>query len=228
MFRWDREPDPRWVRQLREMTPPQEHLSHLTIRWMPLAKRRLAQRWVIFECIPFQYALPYLGHLTDEDLVLDPVLAWSWDYCLRHNAFPIPFWVCQGSPMGHPVNYNVIEKAQSSVGLLPSQPPMIGQLAYSEPSDLTWEAIRRRSTITRKLQHALDERDRVKEQAQRDARRTLLQQVEDGLADAVHEAKREVLSEHARVVETTARDKANVTTDVFDEYVETGVLPHLH
>ncbi len=128
--------------------------------------------------------------------------------------------------MGHPYAYNVIEKAQSSVGLLPSQPPMVGQLAYSEPTDLTWEAIRRRSTISRKLKNAMDERERVKDQAQRDARRTMLAQVEDSLRDVVHEARRDVL-DTAKTVERGSQTKANVTQDTFDEYIETGVLPHL-
>jgi hypothetical protein len=228
MFRWDREPDPKWVQTLGEMTPPREHLSHLTIQWVPIAKRRLAQRWVIFDCIPFQYAIPYISSLTEDDLVYDPMIHWAWQYCLKHNAFPMPFWVCQGSPMGHPYGYNVIEKAQSSVGLLPSQPPMVGELAYSEPSALTWEAIRRRSAINRKLKHALDERERVKEQAQRDARKTLLAQVEAGLADVIDETKHDVLANHARTVDVGAQDKANVTQDTFDEYIETGVLPHLN
>ncbi len=78
MFRWDREPEARWVQQLERMTPRHEHMSHLTIHWVPIAKRRLAQRWVIFECIPFAYAQPYISQLTEDDLVLDPMLDWAW------------------------------------------------------------------------------------------------------------------------------------------------------
>lgn len=226
VLRWDREPRAQWVRALRRIAPPTEHMSHLILKWVPIARRRWAERWVVFEAIPLPYCQPYINQLVGEDLN-DPLLKWGWDYLLKHNAFPVPFWVCQGAPQGHPFAYNVIEKAQASIGQLPEAPPRIGELAYSEPCDLTWEAIRRRSTLNRKLQDAMQERQRVKQEAERAARRQMLAQIENDLGDVVQEAQRDVL-DVARVVDKDDRSTlAHVSDEAFDEYIETGRLPYL-
>ncbi|MBK8246413.1 MAG: hypothetical protein IPK85_03305 [Gemmatimonadetes bacterium] len=226
VIRWEREPLPAWEHELGRISGPTEHLSHLVMKWVPFANQRLAQRWVVFEAVPFPYCFPVLNQMREELLLTDPLVRWAWEYAEQHNAFPVPFWVAQGHALGHPTGYNVIEQAQATVGLLPDKPPVIGELEYMEPNALMFEAIRRRSTINRKLKNAMDERAMIRDEAQRKARQTLLDQTEALLSDSVEAATREFV-QSAPVMERGQANRANVDDEHLAEYVETGHLPYL-
>lgn len=226
VFRWERPVPQSWQRELRRLTVPTEHQSHLVMRWVPLANRRHAQRWVVFEAVPFPYCLPVVSGLDPSLIRTDPLVGWAWDYAERHNAFPVPFWVAQGTHLGHPFSYNVIEKAQAGVGLLPAAPPQIGELQYVEPNAQMFQAIRRRKIINRRLQDAMAERELVREQAERQARQTMLNQLDVQLHDAVDAASREFV-DTAPTMERGQANRANIDDEHLAEYVETGHLPYL-
>lgn len=225
MIRWDREPDPAWTRELARLAPPREHLSHLCIHWVPFAEGRYAHRWVIFDCVPMPYAGPYVSALTDEQLK-DPLIRWCWHYFHRTGAFPFPVWVCQGGPAGHPVKYSVVERELAKAELLPPEPAPVGALPYHEPTSLTWEALWRRSLLHKRVQNALAERERVKEEAARTARAASWQAEEDRLSDVIAEGRKDVLATAPRVSRNDRTQAANVTNDSIAEYIQTGVMPH--
>lgn len=227
MWHWTRTPDPAWQLELARLAPRRDHVSHLTIRWVPMHNRQAAQRWVVFECVPIAY-VAHIGHLMDHlwnPLSEDPTVWWAREYVEQTGCVPMPFWVCQGNAMGHPHAYNAMEKAQSAAGQLPSRPPYIGQLAYSEPSDLTWEAIRRRSNLNRRIADAYRQLELDREQAQRSLRAGIAADVEASMAEVMAEHGKDLYEQHAKPVETSARSKANATDEDFSQYIETGSLP---
>lgn len=187
---------------------------------------RIAQRWVVFECTPIAY-VAHLSHLmnhlsTPTD---DPMVWWARKYLEVTGCVPSPFWICQGNAMGHPHTYNAMEKAQAGAGKLPAKPPFIGQLAYSEPSDLTWEAIRRRSNLNRRIADSYRQLELDREHAQRELRRGIAADVDDSMRATMADFGKDIYENHAKVVDTSARSKANVTDSDFDAYIETGNLP---
>ena len=187
---------------------------------------RSAQRWVVFECTPIAY-VAHLSHLmgTLYGATDDPMIWWARHYVERTGCVPSPFWVCQGNAMGHPHTYNAMEKAQAGAGKLPARPPYIGELAYSEPSDLTWEAIRRRSNLNRRIADTYHQLELDREAAQRKLRWDILADVTDSLSATMAEHGKDLYENHAKPVSTSARSKANATDDDFHQYVETGSLP---
>lgn len=185
-----------------------------------MAEGYLAQRWVIFEAVPMAGAIPFLGRLSEEHLE-DPVLRWAWNHALEHEEYPIPFWVCQGPPQGHPVSYNPVEKLQARMGQLPELPPPIGVLPYQEPNQRTFEAIAHRSVINRRFVNTRSEWDARIQEMQRKSRQQLMDTVDETLGDVLDEARSEIL-QNSRTVERTDYDPANVQQDDLDAYVETG------
>ncbi len=224
MIQWDRAPRPEWQAALDRITPRTERRSHLVVQWVPFADGRFAHRYVIFEAVPFPYCNDLVARM-DEEMLADPLMKWAWDYALEYGAFPVPFWVCQGNPMGHPYSYNAAEKAQATAGLIDEAPPAIGALPYSEPSALTWEAIRRRRAANAT---SWEDRERAKRDAQRQVRKDLMASTEAHLYEAVDEARRDLIDNAVLVDDPHRQDKANVTDDVFAQYMETGILPHLN
>lgn len=229
VFHWTREPDPRWQQSLNRIAPPREGGSHLLIHWVPAYNRMIAQRWVIFECIPaFAVSEAVWATLDDPNKSDDPLIAWARDYLRHTGTVPTPIWVCQDNPMGHPMTYNMREKMLAEQGKIPDRPPMIGELDYNEPSDLTWEAIRRRSTLNRKIADAWEARRVEMEKVQRRQRWEMVREITDSLRDVVKDSARDAM-QTARTVDRNAKwydsgAHANVTDEHLDRYIETGQL----
>lgn len=224
IFRWSRDPDPAWVRELARIAPRRDQVSHLTIRWVPMHDLRPAQRWVIFECVPAFAARHMLAHLVP-DGPLDPLRNWAWKYFGATGTIPTPFWIVQGSAAGHPWSYNPMERAWAKMGAIPATPPPIGSLAYREPNDWTWDAISQRSTLHRRVRDAWTARVLAQHAAQRAVRQSEITALSSRMADTIAEHGAKLYADYTKVVDRGSRALANVRDDDIDRYIETGNLP---
>lgn len=220
VFHWTKEPDPRWLFELARIAAPKDQTSHLTIRWVPMHNRRWAQRWVVFECVP---AFALRGHhwqAMHDAYEEEPMIWWAWEYLRQTGTVPTPMWVCQGNAMGHPYTYNLLERRMSNQGLLPESPPPIGALAYAEPTELTWEGIRRRDLFRNsRLADPQAFRDMERAAGERAKRAMTMKILDETVGAEVAENVRDLYENHTRRVD----DRTPQATDEhIARYIETG------
>lgn len=189
------------------------------MRWLPAFRGWSAQRWVIFEALPIQFVSEVQrASLWDEDNADDPQIKWTKEYLRQEGAVPMPLWVCQASPMGHPWAYSPVERALSSAGLLPREVPIVGSLPYSEPTDYTWAAISRRSILKRSIKDPFAYAAHLKEQTEKKVRKEMLRRTEADITDVALASKKTIYANAKRV------DTDKIDDDWKDKYIETGSL----
>lgn len=152
-FIWTREPEPEWVKQLAEFSPPTDKVSHLEIVWQPGEVYEPIQRWEIYEMDPNldRYPEELVADLTgpsprsrrhkvkDEESPLG-WRWWSdslasqrqWELYGRTGCMPLRFWIVQGEIGGHKWRLTNQERALlrlQGTGL--TDVPLPGDLPYA-------------------------------------------------------------------------------------------------
>lgn len=226
MYVASREPRPEWLEACRRVAPPAEHVSHLTVRWVPGTPEAPIQRWAVFECVPRQYVahLPVMAVLDPASA--DPMHRWAYEYLQQTGCLPVGLWAVQGSGGGHPFKWSREEQVLANAGLLePATLPLLGDLPYAEIDDRVWQAIQQRSHIRRAIADAYTARVVARKMAEQKARAAEMTQTEAQLADVIADGQRAFM-EHAKVVdESETRDVgALVTSEDIARYIETGDL----
>lgn len=168
-FAFDRKPDPAWIQRLNELTPTSDRLSYLSIRWHPgffkparfFGGRKIAQerwipveRWLIYQVnpkprtypFPLWNGLPMVGYRRVHsrpivDLNRRAFDRVNWEIYLETGHYAQPFFVIQGDRGGHKRNYTEVEQKLSRLNGGTGEPAGLGELAYAEPDERTWEKI---------------------------------------------------------------------------------------
>jgi hypothetical protein len=237
LHRWEWEPEANWSQALARIAPVHPEQTHLVIRWVPGSKQHPVNRWIVFECWPNQYLRTVRADLWQdltESSVDDATLDWQREYARRHNCVPMPMWVCQGGPLGHPYRYTPAEQTQSMQAGWGPTPPDPGELPYSDPvMELLVPRLWERDLRNRRVVDAWAEVQRREEVAIREQRKAMVRIAEQETPDLIKDAMPAIKEGYsARRVD----DQVNSTHDAVAlgadgnesemdaRYIETGTL----
>lgn len=128
----DRQPDPSWVKRLREISPISEVVSWLDLRWFAEA-----ERWLVYEMVPnahidvgMRSELEGAHPDTLEDWARI-VSAYQWEQYRKHRVHARPCWVIQGANGGNKVQFDEADQELCRAQGLPTEPPAPGSLPYA-------------------------------------------------------------------------------------------------
>lgn len=133
-----------WAEQIEALTPPDERLSWLKVRWHPVFCR-----WMVWQLLP-PNATPLLvldveqklvrhptrGHcmpdptsklLLDREMVDQP----AWDLYEQTGRYGRSYWVVQGEHGGHKRRFSNVEKQLARLHGKRLEPPAPGDLPYA-------------------------------------------------------------------------------------------------
>jgi len=182
------------------------------------------QRWMVCEATPVAY-VPHLLELLLAQPIRNAEARTGWAYYQRTRCILSPFWVIQGSDIGHKYKYSIQEsQARESLGFS-GEAPAIGMRRYAEPSDRTWpvlaeQALTRRYRLVA-LAKAHEQRETDYVLAQRRGVIALGNDVVDATRDAAPAIMDGALS--TRVDDRTLADGNASEDDAY--YLETGQVP---
>ena len=233
--RWHWAAEPSWSAALERIAPLHPDQTHLVMRWVPGGKRQPVNRWMVFECWPVQYVRAARPDLW-EQLWLSPVddatLDWQRDYVRQHWAVPLPMWVCQGGPVGHPYTYTPAEKTRSMQAGWGPLAPEPGSLPYHTPvMELLVPILWQRDLRNRRVVDAWAERQQREEQAVREQRKATVRLAGEEVGDLVKDAMPAILEGYgARRVDdqvNSTKDAVRLNADgnaseMDARYIETG------
>lgn len=226
-IRWQ-DPRPEWVEACRDVAPPSDRVSHLTVGWVPGTSEAPIQRWMIYECVPFKIACELPGIMGLDPESPDPVIRWTWQYVEDHDAVPFPCWIVQGSGGGHPVCWTAEEAVLAKAGMLsPLELPVVGDWPFAEPDARTWRALQQRSILRRRIQDPHEARMVARQMAAVQERAADLARTRESFAQEKREIARAVMDEAPVIDHAESRHVGGlVTDDDLARYVETGDLIH--
>ena len=245
LFRWTREPEPRWVEALRRLSAPAERLAHLELWWESGTPADPIQRWVLYECVP----VPCMTADTLTALSLAPpcrCVGWQpndytvcdhchgiqspgrlriWESVIRRGLFPRPFWVIQGTHGGHKYRYTPQERSWALWAGLLGEPPVPGELPYAEPDNRTWGRIRELDRLRSAFADLAQADEATRHTAEQELRRATIQQFNTEMYDTVRDTWGALAP---RIYTTHTNRWAGVDDDRTDaDYVSTGSLNHV-
>lgn len=128
----DRQPDPSWVKRLREVSPISEQHSWLDIRWFAES-----ERWLLYEMVPNAFISPGMraelegAHPDTLEDWARIVSAYQWQMYRKHKVHARPCWVIQGNNGGHLVAFSPVDQELARSQGLPQEPPAPGELPYA-------------------------------------------------------------------------------------------------
>lgn len=128
----DRQPDPSWVRRLREVSPKSDVHTWLYLRWFAEA-----ERWLLYEMVPSAYIdQGFRSELegAHPDSLEDwarIVSAFQWQMYRQYRVHARPCWVIQGDRGGHKVAFDEADQELCRAQGLPPEPPAPGDLPYA-------------------------------------------------------------------------------------------------
>lgn len=145
-----REPDPSWVRRLREISPISDTHSWLDLRWFAEA-----ERWCLYEMVPNDFIdqgmraeLEGAHPDTLEDWARI-VSAYQWTMYRKYRVHARPSWIIQGFNGGHKVAFDKADEELCRAQGLPTQPPKPGALPYAPFDERVVRQILRMSKLTK-------------------------------------------------------------------------------
>ena len=150
VFHWTREAPASWHEAVNALAPKQDRSSHLLLWWESGTPDAPAQRWTIYQAVPFQYI---------DQTIMDAFLSLKPCRCLRKGLLgemcPIcfgiesparyrmerylydtgclarPYWVIQGTEGGHRRIYSQVDQKAARLLGQPDHPPETGSLCYA-------------------------------------------------------------------------------------------------
>jgi hypothetical protein len=168
VFWWTREAPASWHAEVERLAPKQDRASHLLLWWEPGAPEAPAQRFVIYQAMPFQYV---------PEAVMDAFLELRPCRCLTRGAFgelcpkcggiesyarrrietylydtgcfARPYWVIQGTNGGHRRLYSQVDQQVARLTGQPPEPPDTGALCYAPMDQRVVGRIRRHDLAQR-------------------------------------------------------------------------------
>lgn len=249
-----------WEAALRAFSPVRYDTPWLALRWFPMERQikdgswRDCGRWVIYECL-HESLIPE----NDRDIVnllsgpqpsriSDPGEAYAKmlyanDYqCMmyrKHKVWARNFWIIQGSSGGHPIEYDLTEKAILQACGLPTDPPPLGTLPYAPFDERVINQIRKRSrtykygSIDEAKRHATPEAvERDMRAAERTFREWHVKHLESSLAPSVdfldyYTSSSRTATECRNTLPEMSKEDQRAAEIAHDMYIETGDYGHM-
>jgi len=147
-----------WERQVAEMSPKSENLSHLRLFWREPLFQSDKRRLVLHECVPdalinderrmFLQDKPYWELPREERAGRAAIVsAFQWEMYRRERIWVTPFWCIQGNDGGTPMAYSEIERRWLRAMKQPDSPPSLGALPYAPWDNRVRQAVEKRDRL---------------------------------------------------------------------------------
>ena len=257
---WHMEIPKDWEAQLRAFSPIRYDMPWLALRWFPMERQvrdgswRDCGRWVMYECLHESIIPEY-----DRDIVnllagpqpsrihnpneAQAKMMFANDYqCMmyrKHKVWARNCWIIQGSSGGHPIEYDVLEKAILQACGLPTDPPPLGTLPYAPFDERVINALRKRSRVTKygsydaAKRHATPEVvEREMQEAERAFREWHVKHLEESLAPSVdfldwYTSSSKTSTECRNTLPGMSAEEQTQAEIANDRYIETGDYGHM-
>jgi hypothetical protein len=203
VFFWEREAPQAWHDDVAALAPKQDRSSHLLLWWESGTPEAPAQRWVIYQALPFQYVDPVVmeGFLSDHPCrcIRRNLLGERCPKCFgiespgryrieQHlystGMFARPYWVIQGTNGGHRRLYSQVDQQAARLMGQPAEPPETGSLCYAPLDNRVLRKVRLNDLAQRAFFDLADAAQADKAKAQVAFRTALSDYVDAGVAKA--------------------------------------------
>lgn len=150
VFYWTREAPRSWHEQVEALAPKQDRSSHMLLWWESGTPIAPAQRWAIYQAIPFQYVDGWKmdAFLADKPCrclrqwqpeercpkclgLISPGRYRISNYLYETGCLALPYWVIQGHDGGHRRLYSQVDQQAARLLNQPQEPPETGSLCYA-------------------------------------------------------------------------------------------------
>lgn len=168
VFYWTREAPRSWHEQIEALAPKQDRASHLLLWWEPGTPDAPAQRWVVYQAMPFQYVDPWKMEqfLADKPCrclrqwqpeercpkclgVVSPARFRISNHLYETGCLALPYWVIQGHYGGHRRLYSQVDVQAARLTGQPAEPPETGALCYAPVDNRVTRKIRKHDLAQR-------------------------------------------------------------------------------
>lgn len=175
VFSWTREAPASWHAAVEALAPKQDRSSHLLLWWESGTPDAPAQRWVIYQAVPFQYvdAWKMDQFLADKPCrclrrwlpeercprclgLVSPARFRISNHLYETGCLALPYWVVQGHTGGHRRLYSQVDQQAARLMGQPSEPPETGALCYAPIDNRVIGKIRRHDLAQRAFFHLGD------------------------------------------------------------------------
>ena len=215
MFWHTREPNPEWDTALQKLATREDRATWLHLVWEPGEPYDPVQRWEIYELLPphivnptwleeFKRPPPRMdGQWIDDDEVVGGkrwesaslVSRMQYDLWTQYHRWPQRLWVVQGEGGGHLRRLTRHQEASFELHNPGMLWPAPGELAYADPDERTWDALRLRERLMYReyqldrWELSVDQSGRDDTQVLEDQRQVLNQQIDSWLEEQFYSIK---------------------------------------